>query len=142
MNVSLNQAIEIHAKVLAHRFGDRAPLLAREKAHHCSASGDDEGHAVWLRVPLLLKCSSRRRTDGINPSKTHRKQRDLMKGRRSRTRLPLTGSAANPQRTIRSGLKLPVTYHVVIAFDRIADGDLKLESLSPIGASLLICVCQ
>jgi hypothetical protein len=24
VNVSLNQAIEIHAKVLAHRFGDRA----------------------------------------------------------------------------------------------------------------------
>jgi hypothetical protein len=48
VNVSLNQAIEIHAKVLAHRFGDRAPLLAQEKAHHCSASGDNEGHAVWL----------------------------------------------------------------------------------------------
>ena len=48
MNVSLNQAIEIHAKVLAHRFGDRAPLLAQEKANHCSASGDSEGHAVWL----------------------------------------------------------------------------------------------
>ena len=64
MNVSLNQAIEIDAKVLAHRFGDRAPLLAREKAHHCSASGDDEGHAVWLRVAavaeMLLKEKSRR----------------------------------------------------------------------------------
>jgi hypothetical protein len=64
VNVSLNQAIEIHAKVLAHRVGDRAPLLAREKAHHCSASGDDEGHAVWLRVAavaeMLLKEKSRR----------------------------------------------------------------------------------
>ena len=63
MNVSLNQVIEIHAKVLAHRFGDRAPLLAQEKAHHCSASGDNEGHAVWLRVAavaeMILKVKSR-----------------------------------------------------------------------------------
>jgi hypothetical protein len=60
--VSLNQAIEIHATVLAHRFGD-APLLAQEKAHHCSASGDEEGHAVWLRVAavaeMLLKEKNR-----------------------------------------------------------------------------------
>ena len=63
VSVSLNQAIEIHARVLAHRFGDRAPLLAQEKAHHCSASGDDEGHAVWLRVAavaeMLLKEKNR-----------------------------------------------------------------------------------
>ena len=50
MNVSLNQAIEIHAKALKHRFGKRAALLAEEKAHHCAARGDDEGRAVWLRV--------------------------------------------------------------------------------------------
>jgi hypothetical protein len=50
VNVSLSQAIEIHAKVLTHGVGDRAPLIAQEKAHHCSASGDNEGHAVWLRV--------------------------------------------------------------------------------------------
>ena len=63
MNVSLNQAIEIHAKALAHRFGDRAPLLAQEEAHDCSASGDNEGHAVWLRVAavaeMILKVNSR-----------------------------------------------------------------------------------
>jgi hypothetical protein len=55
VNVSLNQAIEIHAKVLAHRFGDRAPLLAQEKAHHCSAAGDNEGHAVWLQVAAVAE---------------------------------------------------------------------------------------
>jgi hypothetical protein len=55
VNVSLNQAIEIHAKVLAHRFGDRAPLLAQEKAHHCSVSGDNEGHAVWLQVAAVAE---------------------------------------------------------------------------------------
>ena len=73
MNVSLNQAIEIHAKVLAHRFGDRAPLLAQEKAHHCSASGDDEGHAVWLRVAavaeMLLKEKNRQQQSRRPPSK-------------------------------------------------------------------------
>jgi hypothetical protein len=63
VNVSLNQAIEIHAKALAHRFGDRAPLLAQEEAHDCSASGDNEGHAVWLRVAavaeMILKVNNR-----------------------------------------------------------------------------------
>jgi hypothetical protein len=53
MNVSLSQAIEIHAKVLKHRFGKRAALLAEEKAHHCAAQGDDEGHDVWRRVAMV-----------------------------------------------------------------------------------------
>ena len=53
MNVSLDQAIEIHAKELKYRFGKRAALMAKEKAHHCAAQGDDEGHAVWLRVAAL-----------------------------------------------------------------------------------------
>jgi hypothetical protein len=50
MNVSLAEAIEIHARALKYRFGDRAALLAEEKAHHCAARGDDDGRAVWLRV--------------------------------------------------------------------------------------------
>jgi hypothetical protein len=53
MNVSLAQAIEIHAKVLKYRFGDRAALLAEEKAHHCTARGDEEGRDVWLRVATV-----------------------------------------------------------------------------------------
>jgi hypothetical protein len=53
MNVSLTQAIEIHARALKHRFGNRAAMLAEEKAHHCAAQGDDEGHAVWLRVAVV-----------------------------------------------------------------------------------------
>ena len=53
MNVSLNQAIEIHAKALKHRFGKRAALLAEEKADHCAARGDDEGYAVWRRVAAV-----------------------------------------------------------------------------------------
>jgi hypothetical protein len=53
MNVSLAQAIEIHAKALKYRFGDRAALLAKEKAHHCTERGDDEGRDVWLRVATV-----------------------------------------------------------------------------------------
>jgi hypothetical protein len=53
MNVSLDQAIEIHAKALKHRYGKRAALLAEEKAHHCAARGDDEGRAVWRRVAAV-----------------------------------------------------------------------------------------
>ena len=60
MNVSLNQAVEIHAKVLKRQFGDAAPHSA---ARHCLDRGDDEGHAVWLRVAavaeMLLKTTSR-----------------------------------------------------------------------------------
>jgi hypothetical protein len=53
MNVSLDQAIEIHAKALKHRFGKRAALLAQERAQHCAARGDDEGHDVWQRVAAV-----------------------------------------------------------------------------------------
>ena len=55
MNVSLDQAIEIHAKALKYRFGKRATLLAEERAHHCAAQGDDEGYAVWLRVASVAE---------------------------------------------------------------------------------------
>ena len=53
MNVSLDQAIEIHARALKHRFGNRAALVAEEKADHCAARGDDDGGAVWQRVAAV-----------------------------------------------------------------------------------------
>jgi len=53
MNVSLDQAIEIHATALKYRFGKRAALLALERAEHCAAQGDDEGHEVWRRVAAV-----------------------------------------------------------------------------------------
>jgi hypothetical protein len=55
VNVSLTEAIEIHAKALKHRFGKRAALLAEEKADHCAAEGDDEGYAVWRRVASVTE---------------------------------------------------------------------------------------
>ena len=53
MNVSLDQAIEIHARALRYRFGNRAALVAEEKSHHCAARGDNEGRAVWQRVAAV-----------------------------------------------------------------------------------------
>jgi hypothetical protein len=53
MNVTLDQTIEIHARALRYRFGNRAALLAKEKAHHCATRGDDEGRAVWQRVAAV-----------------------------------------------------------------------------------------
>ena len=55
MNVSLDQAIEIHARALRYRFGKRAALEAEEKAYHCAARGDDDGRAVWQRVAAVAE---------------------------------------------------------------------------------------
>src|SRR3984957_16344554 len=61
-----------------------------------------------------------------------------MKGTRSPTRLSPTGARQILSRQFKASLTLPVTYHVVIAFDRDAEGDLKpgeaREVLSPIVA--------
>ena len=55
MNVSLNQAIEIHAKALKRRFDKQAALLAEEKADHCAAQGDDDGYTVWRQVAAVAE---------------------------------------------------------------------------------------
>jgi hypothetical protein len=69
MNVSLDQAIEIHAKVLKHRTGDRAPHLASEKASRCALAGDHHGHVIWSRVAVTaeaLLTTAARRSDPAN----------------------------------------------------------------------------
>jgi hypothetical protein len=50
MNVSLDQAIDIHAKALTYRYGRRAPVEASQRGRHCEANGDREGRGVWERV--------------------------------------------------------------------------------------------
>ena len=50
MDMSLEQAVEIHAKMLRHIHGDKAPHDARHKAKQLAARGDAEGHKVWLMV--------------------------------------------------------------------------------------------
>ncbi len=50
MNISLDQAIEIHAEVLKRRHEREAPARARERAIALKYVGDHDGHAVWLKV--------------------------------------------------------------------------------------------
>jgi len=50
MNVSLDEAIEIHAEALRRRHGGNAPHHARRHSERMKSSGDHEGQAVWLRV--------------------------------------------------------------------------------------------
>jgi hypothetical protein len=71
MNVSLDQAIEIHAKALKRRFGNRAALLAEERARHCAARGDDEGRAVWLRVAAVAGMLANFRTQQPSVHEMH-----------------------------------------------------------------------
>ncbi|MBB4196653.1 hypothetical protein CCR94_20310 [Rhodoblastus sphagnicola] len=50
MEISLQQAIEIHAKVLRAHRGPLAPGLARYKAERLADAGDYEGRDVWMKV--------------------------------------------------------------------------------------------
>lgn len=50
MDVSLEQAVEIHARVLTHRLDRDAPAKARQRALDLRHVGDDEGHDVWQQV--------------------------------------------------------------------------------------------
>ena len=64
--------------------------------------------------------------------------RNLNEGQKIGMRLRRQAHRQILSRQFKAGLKLPVTYHVVIAFDRDAEGDLKpgeaREVLSPIVA--------
>jgi len=51
MNVSLEQAIEIHARALLKRLGrKRGAERAHDEAQRLRDAGDHEGHVVWSRV--------------------------------------------------------------------------------------------
>ncbi len=55
MPITLDQAIEIHAKALRYRHGAKAPRMAREKADQLATIGDREGFTVWLKVAELTE---------------------------------------------------------------------------------------
>lgn len=55
MNISLEQAIEIHARVLMHRLDEEAPAKARERAEDMLRAGDNEGRDVWLLVATVAE---------------------------------------------------------------------------------------
>lgn len=50
MEISLEQAIEIHARALKKRHKHRAPQAAREHAETLRYANDHDGYAVWLSV--------------------------------------------------------------------------------------------
>lgn len=50
MQVSLDEAIEIHARVLKKRHRHRAAHEAREHAERLRRVNDHHGHQVWHRV--------------------------------------------------------------------------------------------
>ena len=50
MEVSLEQAIEIHAKVLNRIHGKMASSDARKKAKQLAEAGDQDGYRVWIKV--------------------------------------------------------------------------------------------
>lgn len=54
MIVSLDQAIEIHAKVLIYRAGSTAKKRARNTALSCKLRGDLWGHDVWMKVASTI----------------------------------------------------------------------------------------
>jgi hypothetical protein len=55
MEITLQQAIEIHAKALRAHRGHLAPRFARHRAKQLAASGDHEGHEVWQRVAAVAE---------------------------------------------------------------------------------------
>jgi hypothetical protein len=50
MNITLDQAIEIHARALKHRLNNKAPSYAPRRAIALKQVGDLEGHTVWILV--------------------------------------------------------------------------------------------
>jgi hypothetical protein len=50
MEISLDEAIHIHARALKGRAGGNSPMLARLRAGDLRDRGDLEGFRVWTRV--------------------------------------------------------------------------------------------
>ncbi|GLI95370.1 hypothetical protein [Methylocystis echinoides] len=55
MFISLEQAIEIHARALVSRCSERGPLTARRYAAARLDCGDLGGYDVWLAVALVAE---------------------------------------------------------------------------------------
>ncbi len=55
MEVSLEEAIEIHARVLRSWHNGAASEIARDHAVLLSRNGDQDGHDVWLRVAEITE---------------------------------------------------------------------------------------
>jgi len=69
MEISLDQAIHIHARALKGRSGRKSPMLARLRAGDLRDKGDLEGFRIWTRVgeqaELLLAAQSRAEREAL-----------------------------------------------------------------------------
>ena len=54
MNITLEEAIEIHAKALRVSHGRKAEKYARERAASCRRQDDHEGDHVWNKVADIV----------------------------------------------------------------------------------------
>ena len=50
MDISLDEAIHMHARALKGRAGGNSPMLARLRAGDLRDKGDLEGFRIWTRV--------------------------------------------------------------------------------------------
>lgn len=55
MMITLDQAIEIHARVLIFRAGPTAVRRAQDTALSCKSRGDLFGHEVWMKVAATVE---------------------------------------------------------------------------------------
>jgi hypothetical protein len=55
MSISLEQAIEIHAKSAISLGGARAEKSTRARADHCKTRGDTDGYETWTRVADAIR---------------------------------------------------------------------------------------
>ena len=55
MTISLDQAIEIHAKSAISLVGIGAEKSTRERADHCKSRGDAHGYETWTKVADTIR---------------------------------------------------------------------------------------
>ena len=55
MTISIEQAIEIHAKSAISLGGNRAEKSTRERAEHCKTRGDTDGYETWTKVADTIR---------------------------------------------------------------------------------------
>jgi|GEM_PF-828855 len=55
ISISIEQAIEIHAKSAISLGGNRAEKSTRERAEHCKTRGDTGGYETWTKVADTIR---------------------------------------------------------------------------------------
>jgi hypothetical protein len=73
MDISLDEAIHMHARALKGRAGKKSPMLARIRAGDLKEKGDHEGFRVWTQVgeqaEMLLAAQSRAEQEALEKAR-------------------------------------------------------------------------